>query len=348
MPAHRGRVAFGCKDVNATTRFLFALPALLLVACLAWLFVRRSEVGHAVTLPTVAEGQGWPRTVHQADGSELVLARPPRRILLGNASATDMIAVLIGPERLVALPEQAFKYSLLAEEPGGFGDLPTFARFEAEIVLSFEPDLVVVDPWAAMETVARLREVGVDVLSLPQVVALADVRASLELLGEVLGVEQRAAEVLADLDARIAALRASAPARAGLTAVSYSNTGAGGWSAGLGTTNHELITLAGLKNATAEAGRHDHVRTSFEELYALDPDFLLVGDYGRGGEEGAPALYVYDEAALADLRAVREKRVLVVPARLFAASSQEIVRGAEVLAAAVDAWVAEHGAAEGR
>jgi hypothetical protein len=44
--------------------------------------------------------------------------------------------------------------------------------------------------------------------------------------------------------------------------------------------------------------------------------------------------------------------VLLVPARYFAASSQEIVAGAEVLARAVDAWQAESagvaGAAEER
>jgi len=332
--------------VNATTRLLLALPALLLGACLVWFFARGGG-SRAAHLPGIESGAGWPRTVSLPEGGELVLDGPPRRVLLGNASAADMITALIGPERLAALPEQAFKYSILADEPGAFAGVPTFARFEAEVVLAFDPDLVVVDPWAAIETVARLRELGVKVLSLPEVVALDDVRESLRILGLALGAEERASAVLSDLDARVAALRADAPRRAGLSAMSYSNSGAGGWSAGSGTTHDELITLAGLANATAEAGRRDHVRTSFEDLYALDPDFLIVGDYGRDEEEAAPARYVYAEPALADLRAVRERRVILVPARYFAASSQEIVAGAEVLARAVDAWLAESAGASG-
>ena len=326
--------------MNASTRFLLALPALLLAACLVWLLARGGGA-RSPHLPGIEAGAGWPRAVSLPEGGELVLAEPPRRVLLGNSSAADMITALIGPERLAALPEQAFKYSILADEPGAFAGVPTFARFEAEVVLAFDPDLVVVDPWAAIETVARLRELGVSVLSLPEVVALEDVRESLRILGLALGAEERAAAVLADLDARAAALRASAPRRAGLSAMSYSNSGAGGWSAGSGTTHHELITLAGLANAPALAGRRDHVRTSFEDLYALDPDFLIVGDYGRDEEDSAPARYVYGEPALAGLRAVRERRVILVPARYFAASSQEIVAGAEVLARAVDDWLAQ-------
>jgi iron complex transport system substrate-binding protein len=350
MPAHRGRAAFGSKDVNTSLRLLLLLPALLLALGFAAFFLLRGgAAAGGVLLPDAGSAPGWPRTVRQPDGSELVLPRPPERILVGNSSATDMLTALVDPERIVALPEQAFLFSVLADEPDarGFAGVPTYSVFDAETVLAFEPDLVVVDPWATLETVARLRELGMAVLSLPQVVALDDVRASLHVLGRVLGAEQRADALLADMDARVARLAASAERRAGLTAASYTNSGAGGWSAGLGTTNHELITLAGLVNATAAAGRRGHVRTSFEELYALDPDFLLVGDYRSKDEPGATASFLRTESALADLRAVREDRILVVPARLFSASSQEVVRGAEALAAAVDAWLVAHPAMAG-
>jgi iron complex transport system substrate-binding protein len=271
-------------------------------------------------------------------------AGAPQRVLLANAAAADLVSALIGPERLVALPEQAFAFSLLAEDPRGFEKLPRFTRFDAETVLAFEPDLVIVDPWAALETVARLSELGVALVSLPEVRGVADVRASLFQLGRVLGVEERAAAIAADLDVRVLALQASGGGRAGLTAVCYSNTGAGGWSAGSGTTNDELLTLAGLANATAKSGRTGHVRLALEELYALDPDFLVVGDYRPGEAAGATERFLAGEPALAELRAVREGRILRVPERLFSASSQELVTGAEALAAEVERWLSAHGA----
>ena len=323
-------------------RFLFALPALCLLALLAWQALRGTPEKPAARLPSVT-GDAFPRRVNLADGNALELPAPPQRILLGNASAVDMVTALVGPERVVALPEQALAFSRLAEGLGPFDAVATFDRFEAEVVLSFRPDLVVCDPWATTSTVARLRELDVPVLSLPQVVAFDDVLASLEVLGRALGAEDRAAELVADLERRTRQLAERARRRVELRALSYTNSGAGGWSAGKGTTNHELITLAGLANATAEAGRVDHVRTSFEELYALDPDFLLVGDYRPGMEDGGSRRFLAEEPALAELRAVREDRVLLIPARLFSASSQEIVAGAEALADAVDAWLAERG-----
>lgn len=329
--------------MNAAARLLFALPAVLLVAVGAWFLVAGKGESEGPRLPRVVAGADFPRTVELPDGANLTLAVPPERVLLANAAAVDMVTLLVGSERLAAIPEQAFRYSRLADAPAGFEDVATFTRFDAETVLSFEPDLVVCDPWATVETVARLRELGVAVLTVPQVTRLDDVLATLRVLGEVLGAEDAAERIHADVSARVAELRRRAGARAGLTALSYSNAGAGGWSAGAETTNHELMELAGLTNLTAVAGRVDHVRISFEELIAHDPDFIVVGDVRPGAEEGASAEFLYNEPALADLRAVRERRVLIVPTRLFAASSQELVSGAEALAAAVDGWLAEHG-----
>lgn len=331
--------------MNVFARLLFALPALLLVALGIGLYRSRGAPDGG-GLPSVAAG-GFPRTVTLADGLVFDVPAPPRRILLGNSAAVDMVSELVGPGRVAAVPEQAWTYSRLAQDAGAFAGVPSFARFEAETVLTFDPDLVVCDPWAAVETVARLRELGVAVLTLPQVHRLEDVRESLHILGRVLGAEERAAEVVADLNARVAALEASAAGRRGSTAVSYSNSGAGGWSAGEGTTNHELMRLVGLRNLTAEEGRSGHVRMSFEELLALDPDFVVVGDFRPGSEPGEAARFLYGEPALATLTAVREERVLLVSGRLFAASSQELVRGAEELARDVDRALGL-GPAEGR
>ena len=113
--------------------------------------------------------------------------------------------------------------------------------------------------------------------------------------------------------------------------------GDGGWIAGSNTTHHEMITLAGLRNAAE--GRSDYVRASFEDLITYDPDFIVVGDIGSGTETTSALLRT--EPTLADLRAVREDRILRVPARLISSSSQEIVTGAEFLVDAIERWLAE-------
>jgi len=294
---------------------------------------------------------GFPREVEAWDGSSLRLASPPERIVPASATAVDLVTALVGPERVAGFPAQALEYSALHGGGGAFADLPRFDAWLAEPVLALEPDLVVVDPWQALDTNDRLREAGVRVLALPQIATYAQAREALGRLARVLGAEERAAAVVADLDARVARLRerAARRSREPLRAMCYSNFGSAGWTAGSGTTVDEMMRLAGLVNVVAEAGREGHVGASFEDLLVLDPDLILVsrplsmGAGSAGDRGGASERLLLAEPSLAGLRAVREHRIVSLPAWLYAAGSQEVVTGAEALAAEVDALLERQG-----
>jgi ABC-type Fe3+-hydroxamate transport system substrate-binding protein len=114
-----------------------------------------------------------------------------------------------------------------------------------------------------------------------------------------------------------------------------------------------MFELAGLHNAVAERGTVGHVGFTFEELLALDPDVIVVSrplkmPEGPSGDRGGAAEKIlYGEASLAGLRAVRERRVVSLPAWLFATGSHELVHGAEVLADEVEALLARLAAQSG-
>jgi iron complex transport system substrate-binding protein len=294
---------------------------------------------------------GFPREVALWDGSSLRLEEPPHRIVPANATAVDLVAALVGPERVAGFPVQALDYSTLHAGGGAFAELPRFDAWLAEPVLALEPDLVVVDPYQAIDTNARLREASVRVLVLPEIATYPDAREALERLSRVLGAEERCAAIVADLDARVARLREEAGRRSRepLRAMCYSNFGSAGWTAGSGTTVNAMMELAGLVNVVAEAGRVGHVGASFEDLLTFDPDLILVSrplamEAGHAGDRGGASERVLSsEPSLAGLRAVREHRIVSLPAWLYAAGSHEMVTGAEVLAAEVDALQARIG-----
>jgi iron complex transport system substrate-binding protein len=271
----------------------------------------------------------------------------PVRVVPASATAVDLTAALLAPERIAGFPEQALEYSTLHDAGERFADHPQFYAWLAEPVLALEPDLVVVDPWGARDTNERLREAGVRVFELPEIGSWRDARAALLALAEVLGTEQRAAELVAGLDARVEQLRARAARRRERPrALCYSNFGSAGWSAGADTTVHEMMTLAGLDNVVASGGVQGHVGLTFEQLLLHDPDLILVsrplvmGESHAGDRGGASERLLRSEAALAGLRAVRDDRIVSLPAWLYAAGSHEIVSGAELLADEVDALLA--------
>ena len=267
----------------------------------------------------------------------------PVRIVPSSASAVDFVAALVGPERIAGFPEQALEYSSLHDD-ARYADHPSFRAFLAEPVLMLGPDLVISDPWQARDTQERLREAGVVVLTLPEVANYEEARAVLEDLGQRLDVEERARELIAGLDARVAALLQRAEARGTpLRSMTYYNFGSAGFSAGSRTTVNELMRLAGLENLVASAGREGHVPVTFEELLVFDPDLIIVslplkqGAGHAGDRGGASSELLHSEASLAGLRAVREDRIIGLPAWLFATASHELVGSAEALADEVEA-----------
>src|SRR5262249_12615659 len=190
----------------------------------------------------------------------------------------------------------------------------------------------------APETTERLRSAGLRVLVLPEIAEWDAARAALGTLGRELGESARADALIADLDARVARLRASAAGRGTWRALCYSNFGDAGSTAGAHTTIDAMMRLAGLTNVIAERGASGHVGIGFEELLTLDPDLILVSQPLRTAAEhaadrgGASERLLYAEPSLANLRAVREKRIVALPAWLFATGSPQLVRGAGVAA----------------
>jgi ABC-type Fe3+-hydroxamate transport system substrate-binding protein len=238
---------------------------------------------------------------------------------------------LIGPERVAALPAEAFGYSRLSESPGAWRELPSLPAFEGERVLALAPDLVLVHGWQNPETVATLRRAGLAVLVSPVPESWSEIVDTVTLLGAVLGVPAEARRVTDALAARCQALSVRARPFARLSVSSYTNLGAGGWTSGARTTGAILLGLAGLSNATAEAGLVGDVPADAERLLALSPDVFLVGRPDRSEQSPPSAEFLLTERSLATLPAVRERRIVALAPALFTSASPELLRGAEVL-----------------
>ncbi|MCC6407495.1 MAG: ABC transporter substrate-binding protein [Planctomycetes bacterium] len=269
-----------------------------------------------------------------------------RRIVPASATAVDFVCALVGPERIAGVPEQAIDYSILHSDDPRWAATPRFFAYQAEPVLALEPDLVVVCPYQSRDAHERLEGGGVPVFQLTEVATWDEARAMLLAVGDRLGERTKADELVADLDRRVAALERAAEARKGVRAMCYSNFGSQGWSAGSHTTIGEIMRLAGVTNVVAESGRRGHLTVSFEELIQLDPDVIVVGaplttpSSSAGDRGGASEALLLREPTLAGLRAVRDRRILVLPAWLFATGSHEIVHAAELLSEELDQLLA--------
>ena len=253
------------------------------------------------------------------------------RIVPTTAAAAEILSLLVGPEDVLALPEQVDSWSAQDFGRDGWEKLPRFARYTAEPLLVLRPGLVVNHDWQAAETTKILKDAGIPVLTLGSGTTYADLRAAIEKLGAALKREERARTALAALDARVAELAQRRATFAGVRVLVYTNDGAGGWASGSRTTADTIVALAGFTNAGA--GLSGHADLSFEQLLMLDPDLIVTGARARGETGSTTRSVIEHTAALATLRARREQRFVVLPAELLSSDSQHIVDAAERLQA---------------
>ncbi|MBK1635983.1 ABC transporter substrate-binding protein [Rhodovulum adriaticum] len=218
---------------------------------------------------------------------------PPARVASINL-CTDQLAMML------AAPGQLISVSMLVRDTR-LSPLAQNARAypvnhgQAEELFLMAPDLVLAGRYGAQATVDMLRRLGIAVVQVAPARSFDDIRANIRTVGTALGRKAEAEAMIARFDADLAAL-ARDPATGPRAAV-YA---AGGYTSGRGTLIQDILSAAGLRNATAEAGRKGGGRVPLELLVTIAPD-LVIRAQRYGGASRAENML--DHPALAALMA---------------------------------------------
>jgi iron complex transport system substrate-binding protein len=263
----------------------------------------------AVHARTVVDSAG--RTVEVPERIEKVFAAgPPASILI----------YMLAPERMTGWPDppRPEERPFIAKK---YRDLPALGRLTGrggtaniEVVLKVAPDLIV-DFGSVRDTYASLADNVQVQTKIPYVLIDGRLDATpnaLRLLGEILGVSERAERqaayveaTFAEIDAAIAAVPADQRPRV------YLARGPDGLETGVaGSINTEIIERAGGRNVIEAGGQRGLVRASIEQVIVADPEIVITWDRNFFGR-------VYDDPLWAGVKAVREKRVYLAPTAPF-------------------------------
>ncbi len=185
-------------------------------------------------------------------------------------------------------------------------------------------------PTSLAEQAARVLESGASVVSL-DVHTAADVLESIRVVGRAAGVPERAEEVVAGLERRLARIRRAVHGaeRPGVLAVEWLHPPfvPGHWVP-------EMIELAGGRCLAGAVGRPSR-QVSWDEIAELDPDALVIMPCGFGLDQSrAEAERHAEQLARVAGRAFESGRAFVVDgSSYFNRSGPRMVDGVEILAA---------------
>ena len=229
----------------------------------------------------------------------LVLAQPalaaPQRVVSTFLCTDEYVFRLVPRARIAALSYEAADrrpvVSTIADAARG---IPTIHP-STESVLSLLPDLVVMYAGTNPRLHVNLGKLGVPVLDVPWANSLADVRAITTMLGAKLGAPDRARTLLAEMDRKIFAARASAP-HPPVKGILFEPNGY----ASMGGITDEVMALSGVSNVAPPFMLTRTGTLPVEALIAQAPELLVLGGEARIGS--ARAYMILHHPALTALK----------------------------------------------
>lgn len=254
------------------------------------------------------------------------------RVVAASAGALDWLTWTGVLESVVAVPQQAERYSNGWSQALVARRLPRFANFRAEVLLGFTPDLVVCDGYQNPLTVRALEQARVRVCSLRPLRTLEDLDTNLAALIDTLSPSLLSDDASARLLARLQRERDELLERgdiAGATVLPYYELGGSVSSAGRGTSESVLLELVGAVNHAETLGLEGHGRLPFEQMLANPPVWILASD-------GPQLAALRARARMRTLEACQRGRILLLPSRLRQANSPFVFEAARRLRAQLE------------
>ena len=242
-----------------------------------------------------------------------LMAAAPTRVVSQTVGTDDLLMALAPPSQIAALSHLARdpEFSPYAQQAKRF---PCLTNGEAEDILRFRPDLVLVASYTQASTVALLERAHVRVLKVDQFDSLSDLYATTRRIASALGREKRAEELIHQWQARVDAL---AVRLKGVRATRVLAVGFYPFTAGSGTTFQDICDHAGAVNVAAEAGLRGHVPTPSERVLTWNAEVLVVpGQPSQDLRQRLSKMLPYKL-----LPAFKQGRMVVIPDALMAATS---------------------------
>ena len=280
----------------------------------------------------VAEESGYPKKFTDGRGVEVVIDEKPTRIVSTTLAVDEYLMDLTDVENILAVTQISTDAGI-SNVAGETDDIPNkLEKVTSEQVLALNPDLVIVPSYVDANVLNQLDEAGVTTYQVVDDSSFAGILETVEVIGEIIGEEEKAAAVIKDFKERVAALEENAAEMEAKKRVLYYTE----YSSSVtdNTTIGEMIKLAGGINVVTEAGISgdaypDYPSISKEVLVELNPEVIITTGWGAGGEEPAFVTEWKNDPALANVDAIKNNKVYVLDSANVTTASHFVIEGAE-------------------
>ncbi|MCR5439542.1 MAG: ABC transporter substrate-binding protein [Selenomonas sp.] len=250
-------------------------------------------------------------------GREVVLAKKPERIVVTSASFLEPLEAVDGAKLVVGRPDSKTKMPAFAKELTSVGKV---YQIDVEKVLACNPDLVIINKGMNEKLVDALESNGVKTLVL-DMKSYEDVKREVGILSKVTGAEEKGEQLVADMDAKIKAVRDKIPKDKRRVSVIHSTNQ--GLTVQLeGSIAGSVAKMLGWENVAAGTTplekNPDAAPYSLETLVAQNPELIFVTSMGKlDAIKSEMDEEMKGNPAWQSVQAVRDGNVYYLPQDLF-------------------------------
>lgn len=263
-------------------------------------------------------------------GRDVAVGEAPERIAVANSAAVENLLALGVEDRIVGAIGK--RDSITPDLRDSFDELELFDTGKefypsAEVVLEAEPELVYSAYRSAFEKEGGLQSrdefetLGIQTYLAPaacperetsgEPLTFEDFWGELTDLGTLLGVEERAGELVAEQRAAIAEVRESLPETEPLSVFWWDIGTDEPWGGLCCGAPGMIMRELGLENIFEDV-KGDWNDVSWEQVVERDPDIIVMADFGDG-DIAEKREFIAGDKTLRLLRAFRDERVVVLP-----------------------------------
>jgi iron complex transport system substrate-binding protein len=207
-----------------------------------------------------------PATTAAADAQQR-----PQRIVSMNLCTDELLMRIVDPSRIASI---TYLSRQPLNAPLGLND--TIAKIKvnhglAEEVLMSKPDLIVTGSFSTMAATSLLRGLGQNIVTFDPEADFDDMRANIRKMGEAVGEPERAEQVIAEFDARLAELQAQLPP--GEKPV-FADIGVNNFMSGRDTLFAHVVNAGGWRTLGETLGYTGYTNIPLERLLRTKPDLV--------------------------------------------------------------------------
>lgn len=243
----------------------------------------------------------------------------PQRIVSVTITGDVLLQAMVDSSRVLAVSALADD-SGIHEAAGLFLGKPRMGP-DLERIVAMRPDLVLLGSFHDPAFVDGVRKAGLPVEVLRSPNSLDKVRSFLKVVAARLGESAKGDSLASWMDSVLQDVRTRAAKCPDRPRVLYWSDG---FTAGDSSTIGELLEIAGVRNAAAEAGMHGSQNIAVEDVLRMQPDWILRSSWEGGSMKPLPT-------ALQELPAVKQGKVAVVSGKFLLSTSHRGALAADSL-----------------